>query len=146
MSDEGLEEIILSENKSVSENITNCSDESSNSGPILARNIKCPRKVQKYKTQEEFRLAFRTKSDLEFMDDGFKWRKYGKKMVKSSPNPRNYFKCSSGGCSVKKRVERDREDPSYVITTYEGVHNHESPTCVVYGTPQPSSLFYTSSI
>lgn len=40
---------------------------------------------------------------------------------------RNYYKCSSGGCGVKKRVERDRDDSSYVITTYEGVHNHESP-------------------
>ncbi|KAL6952992.1 WRKY Transcription Factor [Sarracenia purpurea var. burkii] len=34
------------------------------------------------------RFAFRTKSELEVLDDGFKWRKYGKKMVKSSPNPR----------------------------------------------------------
>ncbi|GFY87154.1 WRKY DNA-binding protein 50 [Actinidia rufa] len=33
-------------------------------------------------------VAFRTKSELEVMDDGFKWRKYGKKMVKNSPNPR----------------------------------------------------------
>ncbi|KAF4371679.1 hypothetical protein F8388_008619 [Cannabis sativa] len=40
---------------------------------------------------------------------------------------RNYYKCSSGGCNVKKRVERDREDSSYVITTYDGVHNHETP-------------------
>nr|GLL19560.1 probable WRKY transcription factor 51 [Ipomoea trifida] len=67
------------------------------------------------------------------LDDGFKWRKYGKKMVKTSPNPRNYYKCSSGGCGVKKRVERDREDSSYIIATYEGVHNHESP-CVIYYT------------
>ncbi|KGN48423.1 probable WRKY transcription factor 51 [Cucumis sativus] len=73
------------------------------------------------------RVAFITKSELEILDDGFKWRKYGKKSVKNSPHPRNYYKCSSGECGVKKRVERDRDDSSYVITTYEGVHNHESP-------------------
>ncbi|XP_062097970.1 probable WRKY transcription factor 51 [Humulus lupulus] len=78
------------------------------------------------------RVAFKTKSELEIMDDGFKWRKYGKKSVKNSPNPRNYYKCSSGGCNVKKRVERDREDSSYVITTYDGVHNHETPGVVYY--------------
>ncbi|KAG6585760.1 probable WRKY transcription factor 50 [Cucurbita moschata] len=72
------------------------------------------------------RFAFKTKSEVEILDDGFKWRKYGKKMVKNSPNPRNYYKCSVEGCPVKKRVERDRDDPKYVITTYEGVHTHES--------------------
>ena len=34
------------------------------------------------------RVAFRTKSEVEVMDDGFQWRKYGKKSVKNSPNPR----------------------------------------------------------
>lgn len=38
------------------------------------------------------RVAFKTKSDIEILDDGFKWRKYGKKMVKTSPNPR-YYTC-----------------------------------------------------
>ncbi|KAH6761338.1 WRKY DNA-binding protein 50 [Perilla frutescens var. hirtella] len=66
-------------------------------------------------------------TEIEILVDGYKWRKYGKKMVKNSPNPRNYYKCSEEGCSVKKRVERDREDPRYVVTTYEGIHNHESP-------------------
>ncbi|KAK4801142.1 hypothetical protein SAY86_021629 [Trapa natans] len=73
------------------------------------------------------RFAFKTKSEVEILDDGYKWRKYGKKMVKNSPNPRNYYKCAVEGCSVKKRVERDREDPRYVITMYEGVHNHQGP-------------------
>ncbi|PON95975.1 WRKY domain containing protein [Trema orientale] len=72
------------------------------------------------------RVAFKTKSEIEILEDGFKWRKYGKKMVKNSPNPRNYYRCSVEGCPVKKRVERDREDPMYVITTYEGIHNHQS--------------------
>ena len=34
------------------------------------------------------RVAFKTKSEIEVLEDGYKWRKYGKKMVKNSPNPR----------------------------------------------------------
>lgn len=34
------------------------------------------------------RIAFRIKTELETLDDGYKWRKYGKKMVKNNPNPR----------------------------------------------------------
>ncbi|KAE8727811.1 putative WRKY transcription factor 12 [Hibiscus syriacus] len=73
------------------------------------------------------KIAFRTKSGVEVMDDGYKWRKYGKKMIKDNPNPRHYYRCSRAGCKVKKRVERDREDGRFVITTYEGRHNHETP-------------------
>ncbi|KAL0330468.1 UNVERIFIED_CONTAM: putative WRKY transcription factor 50 [Sesamum radiatum] len=73
------------------------------------------------------KVAFITKSEVEILDDGFKWRKYGKKMVKNSPNPRNYYKCSVEGCSVKKRVERDKRDQRYVVTTYQGIHNHQPP-------------------
>nr|TKR99669.1 hypothetical protein D5086_0000190990 [Populus alba] len=79
---------------------------------------------EKKETKE--RVAFKTKSEIEILDDGYKWRKYGKKMVKNSPNPRNYYRCSVEGCPVKKRVERDRDDPRYVITTYEGIHSHQS--------------------
>lgn len=41
------------------------------------------------KNEVKDRVAFKTKSEIEIMDDGFKWRKYGKKMVKNSPNPRS---------------------------------------------------------
>ncbi|ONK80886.1 uncharacterized protein A4U43_C01F22850 [Asparagus officinalis] len=78
-------------------------------------------------TGRKWKVAFRTKSEIETMDDGYKWRKYGKKMVKNSPNPRNYYRCLTEGCSVKKRVERARDDSSYVLTTYEGIHNHNVP-------------------
>ncbi|KAJ6929460.1 WRKY transcription factor 51 [Populus alba x Populus x berolinensis] len=50
--------------------------------------IKCKNGVKKNKIEGGHRVAFRTKSELEVMDDGFKWRKYGKKSVKNSPNPR----------------------------------------------------------
>ncbi|KAK7358908.1 hypothetical protein VNO77_00849 [Canavalia gladiata] len=94
--------------------------------------IECKKGIKRNKAEVSSRIAFRTKSELEIMDDGYKWRKYGKKSVKSNPNLRNYYKCSSGGCDVKKRVERDRDDSSYVITTYDGVHNHESPFTTYY--------------
>ncbi|PKA57309.1 putative WRKY transcription factor 51 [Apostasia shenzhenica] len=94
---------------------------------------------------EGSRIAFRTKSEVDNLDDGFKWRKYGKKPIKNSPNPRNYYRCSTEGCSVKKRVERDINDQSYVITTYEGVHNHTSPGIVYYTTQDAVSGWFLLS-
>lgn len=110
---------------------------------------------ENWKKEVKERVAFKTKSLIEILDDGYRWRKYGKKMVKNSPNPRymywntmklidniyivytcmyiiymymcdcrNYYRCSVEGCPVKKRVERDNNDSSYVITTYEGMHTH----------------------
>ncbi|KAI5074990.1 hypothetical protein GOP47_0010951 [Adiantum capillus-veneris] len=40
---------------------------------------------------------------------------------------RSYYRCTNSKCSVKKRVERCTEDPSLVVTTYEGQHTHHSP-------------------
>ncbi|KAK1666757.1 hypothetical protein QYE76_054916 [Lolium multiflorum] len=85
------------------------------------------------------KIAFRTRSEEEVLDDGYKWRKYGKKSVKNSPSPRNYYRCSTEGCSVKKRVERDKDDVNYVVTMYEGVHNHASPGTVYYASRDPTT-------
>ncbi|XP_076890309.1 putative WRKY transcription factor 48 [Bidens hawaiensis] len=84
-------------------------------------------KKKKPKKQREPRFAFMTKSDIDHLDDGYKWRKYGQKAVKNSPYPRSYHRCTSVSCGVKKRVERSSEDPSIVITTYEGTHTHPYP-------------------
>nr|QRX38917.1 transcription factor WRKY20 [Lilium regale] len=89
-------------------------------------------RTKKMKLDDACRIGFRMKSEVEILDDGFKWRKYGKKSVKNSPNPRNYYRCSSQDCGVKKRVERDRDDARYVVTTYEGMHNHSSPDVLPY--------------
>lgn len=40
---------------------------------------------------------------------------------------RSYHRCTSVSCGVKKRVERSSDDPSIVITTYEGTHTHPYP-------------------
>ncbi|CAH9141511.1 unnamed protein product, partial [Cuscuta epithymum] len=69
-----------------------------------------------------------TKSEVDHLEDGYRWRKYGQKAVKNSPYPRSYYRCTSQKCPVKKRVERSYQDPSVVVTTYEGQHNHHIPT------------------
>ncbi|GMI86639.1 WRKY DNA-binding protein 51, ARABIDOPSIS THALIANA WRKY DNA-BINDING PROTEIN 51 [Hibiscus trionum] len=51
-------------------------------------NIKSKKGVGKNKSEVGFRVAFRMKSETEVIDDGYKWRKYGKKSIKNSPNPR----------------------------------------------------------
>ena len=60
---------------------------------------------------------------------------------------RNYYRCSTEGCNVKKRVERDRDDPRYVVTMYEGVHNHVSPGTVYFVTQDAmSGRFFVSGM
>ncbi|KAI4344766.1 hypothetical protein L6164_011957 [Bauhinia variegata] len=84
-------------------------------------------KKKNQKKQREPRFAFMTKSEVDHLDDGYRWRKYGQKAVKNSPYPRSYYRCTTAGCGVKKRVERSSEDPCVVVTTYEGQHSHPSP-------------------
>ncbi|PWA91322.1 WRKY DNA-binding protein 33 [Artemisia annua] len=79
------------------------------------------------RTVREPRVVVQTTSDIDILDDGYRWRKYGQKVVKGNPNPRSYYKCTSLGCSVRKHVERASQDLRSVITTYEGKHNHDVP-------------------
>ncbi|TYJ22589.1 hypothetical protein E1A91_A08G135800v1 [Gossypium mustelinum] len=85
-----------------------------------------PKKTNQ-KRQREPRFAFMTKSEVDHLEDGYRWRKYGQKAVKNSSFPRSYYRCTTTSCNVKKRVERSFTDPSMVITTYEGQHTHPSP-------------------
>jgi WRKY transcription factor 33 len=79
------------------------------------------------RTVREPRVVVQTMSDIDILDDGYRWRKYGQKVVKGNPNPRSYYKCTTAGCPVRKHVERASNDLRAVITTYEGKHNHDVP-------------------
>ncbi|KAL3616936.1 WRKY transcription factor [Castilleja foliolosa] len=96
------------------------------------------------KKQRQSRYAFMTKSEVDHLEDGYRWRKYGQKAVKNNAYPRSYYRCTTQKCPVKKRVERSFEDPSIVVTTYEGQHNHDVPTTlrgsVVAGMFAPTML------
>ncbi|KAF8390669.1 hypothetical protein HHK36_025196 [Tetracentron sinense] len=70
------------------------------------------------------RYAFQTRSQVDILDDGYRWRKYGQKAVKNNKYPRSYYRCTHQGCTVKKQVQRLSKDEGIVVTTYEGMHTH----------------------
>ncbi|KAK8942974.1 putative WRKY transcription factor 4 [Platanthera zijinensis] len=80
-----------------------------------------------HRTVTEPRIIVQTTSEVDLLDDGYRWRKYGQKVVKGNPHPRSYYKCTSSGCNVRKHVERASTDSKAVVTTYEGKHNHDVP-------------------
>ncbi|XP_021814047.1 probable WRKY transcription factor 32 isoform X3 [Prunus avium] len=65
--------------------------------------------------------------DVGISGDGYRWRKYGQKMVKGNPHPRNYYRCTSAGCPVRKHIETAIDNTSAVIITYKGIHDHDMP-------------------
>ncbi|GLJ18204.1 hypothetical protein SUGI_0321940 [Cryptomeria japonica] len=96
------------------------------------------KKVKIRRKLREPRFCFQTMSEVDVLDDGYKWRKYGQKVVKNTHHPRSYYRCTQNNCRVKKRVERLADDPRMVITTYEGRHTH-SP-CTDTHSEQPDFL------
>lgn len=48
----------------------------------------------------EPRVVVQTTSEVDILDDGYRWRKYGQKVVKGNPNPRSYLKSSTFSLSV----------------------------------------------
>ena len=66
-------------------------------------------------------------------EDGYRWRKYGQKIIKGAAFPRSYYRCTAPNCPARKHVEGDPKDPGSIA--YEGIHNHEPPTGSNRGEP-----------
>jgi hypothetical protein len=75
-------------------------------------------------TVGKIRMVVEVTTDVDSMDDGFNWTKYGQKYVKGNVFVRSYYKCSEQFCTVKKHVE---QRGSKVVNTYEGIHSHLIP-------------------
>ncbi|KAG6518637.1 probable WRKY transcription factor 49 isoform X1 [Zingiber officinale] len=91
--------------------------------PILSCRVSTPEMSLASKLDSKYTLRMKM-CGTGLADDGYKWRKYGQKSIKNSPNPRSYYKCTNPRCSAKKQVERSSEDPEMLIVTYEGLHLH----------------------
>ncbi|XP_038984201.1 probable WRKY transcription factor 32 isoform X3 [Phoenix dactylifera] len=80
------------------------------------------------RTVREPKIVVQRACDVGHVSDGYRWRKYGQKIVKGNPNPRSYYRCTHNGCPVRKHVEKASDDAKAMIITYEGKHNHDRPT------------------
>lgn len=79
------------------------------------------------RTATEQRYTMRIRSEVDTVEDGYRWRKYGQKLIKASSHPRSYYRCTDVRCHVKKQVERSSVEAGMVEVTYEGIHLHYQP-------------------
>ncbi|KAA8530093.1 hypothetical protein F0562_004802 [Nyssa sinensis] len=97
---------------------------SNNGSFVVTENEEKPGQKKGEKKLRKPRFAFQTRSQVDILDDGYRWRKYGQKSVKNNKFPRSYYRCTHQGCNVKKQVQRLSKDEGVVVTTYEGMHTH----------------------
>ncbi|CAH8374524.1 unnamed protein product [Eruca vesicaria subsp. sativa] len=63
------------------------------------------------RTATEPRIIVQTKTEVDLLDDGYRWRTYGQKVVKGNPYPSSllsYYKCITPGC--RKHVVREEKE------------------------------------
>ncbi|KAL0429149.1 UNVERIFIED_CONTAM: putative WRKY transcription factor 12 [Sesamum radiatum] len=71
-------------------NDENCSGNTNEGGNSWWRSSSSSEKSNKVKIRRKLReprFCFQTRSDVDVLDDGYKWRKYGQKVVKNSLHP-----------------------------------------------------------
>lgn len=66
------------------------------------------------------------------LHDGYKWRKYGQKSLKTTDGSvdiiKSYYRCNMPGCPMRKQVEKYAKDDQVRVVHFIGTfHNH--PPC-----------------
>ncbi|CAN7123687.1 unnamed protein product [Brassica rapa subsp. narinosa] len=97
-----------------------CESSQNKPTPVVAR--KSPKKNSH---GEEGLEQYIQDSPTPFCNDGFSWRKYGQKKIKTSSHQRCYYRCAYAkdrNCNATKRVQQIQNSPSVYRTTYVGKH------------------------
>ncbi|KAJ6732225.1 WRKY TRANSCRIPTION FACTOR 32-RELATED [Salix purpurea] len=94
---------------------------------IRIKERSAPCSVPALKTKKEPAIIMHTVSDEGSSNDGYRWRKYGQKMLKGNSLVRSYYRCSSSACPARKHVERATDDATSTTITYAGKHDHDKP-------------------
>ncbi|CAL9219014.1 unnamed protein product [Arabidopsis halleri] len=121
------QDVYLDEEEEEDEDNVASDDDAQPSSPKRRRFDQASNNIGATRTSKTQRVILQMETDEDNPNDGYRWRKYGQKVVKGNPNPRSYYKCTNSECKVKKHVERGADNNKLVVTTYDGIHNHPSP-------------------
>ncbi|KAG5032472.1 hypothetical protein JHK85_016454 [Glycine max] len=117
-----------------STNVLNDSDPSSSPKELL-QETPCSVKPGK-----KTKFVVHATKDVGISGDGYRWRKYGQKLVKGNPHFRNYYRCTTAGCPVRKHIETAVDNSKALIITYKGMHDHDMPVPKKRHGPPSASL------
>nr|QCV57294.1 WRKY transcription factor [Fagopyrum tataricum] len=95
---------------------------------------------QLQKPPKQTKIVVHAAGDVGTSADGYRWRKYGQKIVKGSTNPRSYYRCTSAGCPARKHVEKATDDSTVMTVSYESNHDHDKPVPKKNNTPPSSTV------
>ncbi|GMH13402.1 hypothetical protein Nepgr_015243 [Nepenthes gracilis] len=98
------------------------------------------------KIAKDPKVVVHAAGDVGILSDGYRWRKYGQKMVKGNPHPRSYYRCTSAGCLVRKHVERATDSSTAIVVTYNGKHDHDMPVPKKRHGPSNTGLLVTAPV
>ena len=101
------------------------------------RSIAAKPRKKGQKRNREPRVALVTKSEVEHLEDGFRWRKYGQKAVKNSPYPRFSLIPSS---TLHTCLHCRHCAPSCIAHTHTHTHTYFYDTMEIYVCLVPTHL------